>query len=164
VVHHAVHGVQLAIGLRTMEGASHPKRGVLGGTLGGHARRADDLRDVLAAVFPFHVQKDRDSVRGDHAIRPAGDERQTAAGTLILFVVAQPRAATNVERFPAQREALFVVGLVASSRRLEHCPRLQDELQETGADNGLGLFLGGGAALRREGVRLGLGHVLEFSR
>jgi len=86
---------------------------------------------------------------------------QLSAGTLLLGVVAQPRAAPHGELHGAQREALVVVSLEAPLRRLERCPHLRNELQEEGQEGGLGPLLGGGAALRRDGIRLGLGDVFE---
>jgi len=106
-------------------------------------------------------QEDRGSVHEKHAVWPAGDVRQFATGARLLDVAAQPRAAADGELLHAQREALVLVAFVAPSGRLERGPHLRDELHESGQEGGLGPFLGGGAALRREGVRPGPGDVLE---
>jgi len=52
-----------------------------------------------------------------------------------------------------------VVALIAPLRRLECCPHLRDELHEAGQQVGLGPFLCGCAALRREKVRPSSGDV-----
>jgi len=105
------------------------------------------------AVLPIHVEEYRGAIRADHAVGPAGNVRQIAAGTFVLGVIAQPRAAPDGELLRAQREAAVVVALVAPLRRLERCPHLRDELHEAGQQGGLGPFLGGCGALRRERVR-----------
>jgi len=160
-VRDAVHGVLLAVCLRPVKRSSLPQRGVLGEVLGGRAPGADDVRDVLAAVFPIHVQEDRESVPGNHVVRPAGDVLQFATGTLLLGVVAQPRAAAHGELLRALRKALVVVVLVAPLSRLERFPHLRDEPHESVQEGGLGPLLGSGAALRPERVRPGFWEVLE---
>jgi len=92
VDHDPVHGVPLAIGLCPMEGAGRPQRRVLGGARDGRARGTDDVSHVFPAVLPIHVEEDRGTIRGDHAVGPAGHVRQLSAGAFFLGVIAQPRA------------------------------------------------------------------------
>jgi len=51
--------------------------------------------------------------------------------------------------------------LEAPLRRLQRCPHLRNELHEAGQESGLARLLGSGAALRRDGVRPGLGDDFE---
>ena len=148
VVCDPVHGVPLAIGPCPIDGPGHPQSGVLEKTRDRRARAADDVSHVFPAVLPIHVEEDRRTMREG----PAGNVRQLSAGTFLLSVVEQPRAAPNGEPLRAQREASVVVALVAPLRRSERCPHLRDELHEAGQRGGLGPFLCGLAALRRERV------------
>ena len=93
MVRDPVPGVPLAINLCRMEGAGHSQRRVLGGTRESRARGADDESHVLPAVPPIHLEEHRGTSSGDHAIGPVGNVCQLAAGTLLLGVVAQTRAA-----------------------------------------------------------------------
>jgi len=161
VVRDPVHGVPLAIGLCHMEGAGSLQRGVLDGIRDSRARGADDVSHNFPAVLPIHVEENHGTIRGDHAVGPAGNVRQLSAGAFLLGVIAQLRTAPDGELLRAQREASVVVALVAPLRRFERCPHLRDELHEEGPQGGLGPFLGGCAALRHDWVLPCSGDVLD---
>jgi len=88
VVRNPVDGVPLAISLGLIEGAGRRQSGVMGGARDGCARGTDDVSHFFPAVLPIHVEEDRGTIRGDHAIGPAGYVCQLAPGAFLLGVIA----------------------------------------------------------------------------